>query len=69
MPFFFETGEVAESEEMKQQWFKVSEIPYDKMWLDDVYWHPVWLKGQKFKAYFLYKGFDQIIQHQIEPWN
>ena len=51
---------------MKPQWFKVKEMPYDKMWLDDIYWHPVWLKGQQFKAYFLYEGHTKIIEYKIE---
>ena len=59
-------GEIKESEEMKPKWFKIEEMPYDKMWLDDIYWHPVWLKGQQFKAYFLYEGHTKIVEYNIE---
>ena len=46
-------GEVSESEEMRPQWFNVDEIPFDKMWPDDLYWIPLFLKGKKFKGKFL----------------
>ena len=60
------TGEVTESEEMAPKWFAIQDIPYDKMWIDDVHWHPYFFKGQKFKAYFLYEGFETILKHQID---
>lgn len=37
-------GEPIESEEMKPQWFHVNEIPQEKMWPDDKYWLPLFLK-------------------------
>jgi 8-oxo-dGTP diphosphatase/2-hydroxy-dATP diphosphatase len=61
------SGVVTESEEMLPQWFKITEMPYDKMWNDDLYWHPYFFKGQKFKAHFLYEGFDKILEHTIIP--
>ncbi|PSN32612.1 7,8-dihydro-8-oxoguanine triphosphatase [Blattella germanica] len=60
-------GEPRESEEMLPQWFSVDDIPYDKMWADDLIWYPLYLKGDKFKAYFLYQGFDTILKHEITP--
>lgn len=50
---------------MKPKWFGISEMPYDDMWLDDIYWHPVWLQGKKFKAYFLYEGHTKIVKYDI----
>lgn len=61
------SGKVTESEEMMPKWFKISEMPYDKMWIDDEFWHPYFFKGQKFKSYFLYEGHDKILTHQITP--
>ncbi|KAJ9589471.1 hypothetical protein L9F63_017332 [Diploptera punctata] len=60
-------GEPIESDEMVPQWFPVNDIPYEKMWLDDLIWYPEYLKGSKFKAYFLYEGFDKILKHSISP--
>ena len=59
------SGTVTESEEMKPQWFKIKEMPYQLMWIDDEYWHPTWLSGQKFKAYFLYQGFETILKSEV----
>ena len=60
------SGDVMESEEMKPKWFPISEIPHDNMWLDKIYWHPFWLQGKKFKAYFLYEGHRNIIKYKID---
>jgi len=45
-------GEPRESEEMKPQWYKYQEIPYDEMWIDDIYWLPKVLNGHKIEAEF-----------------
>lgn len=37
-----------------------------QMWLDDIHWHPLAFGGKKFSAYFLYEGFDKIVDHKIE---
>ena len=46
-------GEPTESGEMKPQWFYIDEIPFSKMWPDDIIWMPLFLKGKKFKGKFL----------------
>lgn len=47
-------GSPTESEEMKPQWFKFSEIPFNQMWSDDVHWIPLLLSGKSFKGDFLF---------------
>jgi len=47
-------GEPTETEEMKPQWFRVSEIPFDQMWLEDKFWMPLFLAGKKFEGEFYY---------------
>lgn len=42
-------GKPTESEEMRPQWFKTDEIPFNDMWPDDKYWLPLFLDGKKFK--------------------
>ncbi len=60
-------GEPTESEEMKPQWFKIKDIPYDKMWVDDIYWLDKVLDGQKLKAKFYFAGAgDKVSRHEIE---
>lgn len=45
-------GAPAESQEMRPQWFALSEIPYERMWADDVFWLPLLLEGRPFSASF-----------------
>jgi 8-oxo-dGTP diphosphatase/2-hydroxy-dATP diphosphatase len=47
-------GELIETEEMRPQWFHIDEIPFDKMWTDDLYWMPLFLKNKKFKGKFVF---------------
>lgn len=39
-------GEPVETKEMKPQWFSQSDIPYNEMWQDDIYWLPTVLAGK-----------------------
>ncbi|CAK9804039.1 Oxidized purine nucleoside triphosphate hydrolase [Anthophora plagiata] len=59
-------GELTESEEMRPKWFNLKEIPFKQMWPDDEYWFPYMLRGELFKGYFLYRGQDLILKHNIE---
>ncbi len=48
-------GEPVETEEMRPKWFRFTEIPYSEMWVDDQYWLPEVLKGNKVEASFYFK--------------
>lgn len=54
-------GEPQESEEMKPQWFKISEIPLTQMWVADTHWLPQALAGQKIKAEFYFIGAGESV--------
>jgi len=58
-------GDPVESEEMKPQWFDISEIPFSQMWPDDIYWMPLFLAGKKFKGKFLFGDGDAVIQKEL----
>jgi len=45
-------GEPTESEEMAPQWFDIHDIPYNKMWQDDIVWLPQMLLGKKLRGTF-----------------
>lgn len=47
-------GEPQESEEMKPNWFKIDEVPYNQMWQSDQEWLPIILSGKKIKARYTY---------------
>lgn len=61
------TGEPQETEEMKPQWFAISNIPFDIMWADDRYWFPLYLAGKKFTGKFLFDSQgNTIIEQQLQ---
>lgn len=59
-------NEPAESEEMRPQWFDLSEIPYDDMWADDEVWMPKVLSGKLIRAWFLFDDKEKILQQVLE---
>lgn len=59
------SGEPTESEEMKPQWWNISEIPFKDMWPDDIHWMPLFLNGKKFKGKFLFGESDIILKHEL----
>ncbi|MFA5310264.1 MAG: NUDIX domain-containing protein [Candidatus Paceibacterota bacterium] len=63
------TGEPVETEEMRPQWFKLDEIPFENMWADDPYWFPLFLKKKKFKGRIIFKDNDIILSHELEILN
>lgn len=60
-------GKVAESEEMKPQWFSIDKVPYQKMWASDALWLPRVLRGEKIKAKFTYDNNKKIKKQEIAP--
>ena len=59
------TGEPEETEEMKPQWFKIKDVPYDEMWWDDKIWMPKVFVGAKLKAGFMFGENDKVEDHYI----
>lgn len=50
------TGVPTETREARPEWFRITEVPYDRMWADDRYWLPQMLNGQHFRAWFRFDG-------------
>lgn len=59
-------GEPVETEEMRPQWFAFSDIPYEEMWADDIYWLPLFLEGKKFRTRILFDPEDNVLEKMIE---
>lgn len=58
------SGEPKETEEARPFWCPVADIPYDKMWEDDLYWLPLALEGKKFEGSFIFddqKMLDKLV--------
>lgn len=58
-------GNLVESEEMRPQWFSVSEIPFEKMWQDDKYWFPLFLQNKKFRGTILFDDHNNIVKYEL----
>lgn len=59
-------GEPVEGEEMKPQWFLKSNLPFEKMWPDDVHWLPRVLLGEKLNGDFTFGEGDKVLNFRIE---
>ena len=58
-------GEPRETEEMRPRWFPLDEIPYEKMWADDVLWFPLFLRGICFLAYFHFDREEKMVYGRL----
>ena len=58
-------GELVESDEMAPKWFKLDEIPYEKMWIDDKIWMPMILANKTIKADFLFDENQKMLDKDI----
>lgn len=59
-------GEVGESEEMRPQWFDVTEIPFREMWKDDIFWFDLFLNDKKFMGTFEFDAQNEIVNHELQ---
>lgn len=48
------SGQLTETEECLPQWFKIKDLPFDKMWPDDKYWLLDALSGKEIKMRFYF---------------
>lgn len=58
-------GRPTETAEAKPLWCKLDEIPYDRMWDDDIRWLPLMLDGVTFHGRFVFEG-EVVSWHEIE---
>jgi 8-oxo-dGTP pyrophosphatase MutT (NUDIX family) len=56
----------AETDEMCPEWFDPQNIPFDKMWADDIHWYPLFLAGKKFRGTFHFKDTHTLTQTQLQ---
>lgn len=59
-------GDPKPTEEMIPIWFSVNDLPYDEMWPSDRHWFPIYLKGERFRGFFLYDINNHLVNHFVE---
>jgi 8-oxo-dGTP pyrophosphatase MutT (NUDIX family) len=61
------SGVLKESEEGELRWFRLEDIPYDKMWEDDLHWLPLLLANKRFKGSFTYdEEGDNLLNYDLK---
>ncbi len=58
-------GAPVETEEAKPFWCKLADIPYDRMWEDDIYWLPLLPDERTFLGRFIFEG-EKVVWHHLE---
>ena len=59
------SGDLMETDEALPFWCPLSEIPWDKMWEDDIHWLPQAIEGKRFSGKFVFDG-ENMIDREIE---
>jgi mutator protein MutT len=60
------SGEPVETEEMAPKWFKISDIPYDEMWQDDIVWMPLVLRGKLLRTNFTFDADQNMTRAEMD---
>ena len=60
------TGDPAETDEIKPEWFEISQLPYARMWGDDQHWLPDVLRGHKVEAWFHYNEKNEFTDFWVK---
>jgi 8-oxo-dGTP diphosphatase len=55
------SGQAAETEEIRPQWFPVSALPFGRMWDDAPRWLPRVLSGERLRATFSYADDNESV--------
>jgi mutator protein MutT len=58
-------GQIVETEEMAPEWFRWTDVPFDRMWPDDKYWFSLLQQKTNFRAKFEFSDFNTIIAHEL----
>ena len=62
------TGRLRETSEGTPLWFPKTELPYQEMWADDIFWLPRAFAGERLCGHFLFED-DRILSHDIHAVN
>jgi 8-oxo-dGTP pyrophosphatase MutT (NUDIX family) len=59
------SGRLKQSEEGRLRWFRLSELPYSRMWDDDRYWIPLMISRVRFDGVFEYDSEDLYVKRSL----
>lgn len=59
-------GNPEETDDIKPEWFSISELPSSRMWDDNQYWVPLVLAGRVVDATFLFDENSKVKEHVIK---
>jgi 8-oxo-dGTP pyrophosphatase MutT (NUDIX family) len=58
-------GDETESEEMRPEWYKIPDIPFDSMWPDDSIWLPEVVSGNRVRGKFIFGERETILDYEL----
>lgn len=58
-------GRPTETDEAVPLWCRLADIPYDRMWKDDIHWMPLLLDERTFLGRFIFDG-EEVVWHDVE---
>lgn len=58
------TGTPTETDEAVPLWTALADIPYERMWADDIFWLPQMIEGQTFRGRFVFSG-ESILWQEV----
>jgi 8-oxo-dGTP pyrophosphatase MutT (NUDIX family) len=59
------SGKPVETDEMKPQWFRFSDVPYDRMWPADRHWAPIFLSGKDINGTVNFTSDKQVKSYEL----
>jgi ADP-ribose pyrophosphatase YjhB (NUDIX family) len=58
-------GEAIETDEMTPIWLNIDNLPYEKMWTSDKYWHPYFFNRDYFEGWLIFDENHQVLDSNI----
>ncbi|KDD75987.1 hypothetical protein H632_c407p2 [Helicosporidium sp. ATCC 50920] len=59
------SGEPTTSDEMEPVYFADTQIPFEKMWADDVLWYPLFLADKRFVGKMWFENTHTLVKHEL----
>ena len=59
------TGAPQETDEAIPHWFALDQIPYDRMWEDDITWLPLLIEAKAFSGYYIFDD-TRMVDYRVD---